>query len=111
MKMALLPKIQGHTIVLLGNFNPKIFQPIWFSTEELLQKQEAEKANIEIIHPDVTIFSLDWLRVTVTPERFSAETTQESYYEAVRDLIIGTFSLLRHTPITKMGINIDMMNS
>lgn len=102
------PQIQGVTVVLLGDFNPKIFQPAWFSAEGLIRDKEAEKAEIEIIHSDVVSFTLDWLRFQVTPERLLAATTQEPYYEPLRDLILGTFSLLRHTPIDKMGINREM---
>ena len=49
-------KINRHSIVLIGNFNPKIFQPAWFGSEGLIQKKEAEQSTIEIIHPDVVIF-------------------------------------------------------
>ncbi len=99
------PAFQGHNIVLVGNFNPAIFQPAWFAAEELIRKQEAEEANLIIGHPDIMIFSLDWLRVEVDRERFIASTTMEPYDEIVRDLVLGTFKLLPHTPITIMGIN------
>jgi len=101
------PKIKGHSIVLIGNFNPKIFQPSWFGSQGLLQKQEAEEAEVEIIHSDVAIFRLEWLRMEVTRERFLVETLQEAYDLTLRDLVLGTFSLLRFTPIKKMGINRD----
>lgn len=44
----------------------------------------------------------------VTQERFVVRTTQESYDEPLQDLVFGAFSLLRHTPINKMGINRSM---
>jgi hypothetical protein len=102
------PSIQGHSIVLIGDFNPKIFQPMWFGVENLLRQREADGANIEIVHPEVVIFSLEWLRLEVTRERFSASTTLEAYDEVIRDLVIGTFKLLRHTPLRKLGINREM---
>jgi hypothetical protein len=102
------PEIQGISVVWLGDFNPKIFQPAWFAAEGLVRKQEAEKAKIEIIHPEVVTFTLEWLILQVTRERFFVSTSQEPYYEVVRDLVLGTFSLLRHTPVHKMGINRDM---
>lgn len=71
------PEIHSISIVLLGAFNPKIFQPAWFAFEELIRKQEAEEANIEIVHPDAVSFALEWLRLQVTRERFTASTTQE----------------------------------
>jgi hypothetical protein len=101
------PQLQGCSIVLIGDFNPKIFQPAWFAAESLLQKTEGKEANIELIHSDVVVFSTDWLRIEVTRERFSAGTAQEPFYEVLRDLVLGTFTLLRYTPVTKMGINRD----
>lgn len=102
-------KKQGHSIVLIGKFNPSIFQPAWFGAEKLISKKEAEGAKIEIVHPEVVIFSLDeWLRVEITRDRFAVLTTQESYAEIIRDLVLGTFRLLHYTPIIQMGINRDM---
>lgn len=99
------PKIHGHTIVLLGNFNPTIFQPAWFANENLLQKAEVESATIDVIHADIVAFSLPWLTLQVTRQRFAVETFQMPYFEVIRDLVIGTFALLRYTPINLMGIN------
>lgn len=103
------PVMQDHSIVLIGDFNPKIFQPAWFSSEELILAGEADAATIEIIHPEVVIFSLEWLRLEVTRERFSASTALEAYDEIVRDLVIGAFNILRHTPLRQMGINRNML--
>lgn len=101
------PKIQGHSIVLLGNFNPKIFHPIWFASQGLIKDSEAEEADIQIIHPDAAVFSLGWMKIEVTAARFMIQTNQEPYYEIIRDLVQGTFSLLRYTPVISMGINRD----
>jgi hypothetical protein len=101
------PFQQGHHIVLLGDFNPKIFQPAWFAAQELIGKAEAENADIEIVHPEVVIFRLNWLRLEVTRERFSAGTIQDSFEEVTRDLVLGTFRILSHTPIKKIGINTE----
>jgi len=105
---------QGMNIVLLGDFNPRIFQPAWFAAHDLIGESEAETAEIEIIHSDVVVYSTDWLRLQVTRDRFHVSTTQEPYYEVMRDLVIATFTLLEHTPIHSMGINTDFhfkMNS
>jgi len=101
------PETNGLSVVLLGNFNPKIFQPQWFAAQGLLRGLEAEDADIEIVHNDITIFCLDWLRLEVTRERFLAATEQEAYFEILIDFINGAFSLLKHTPIGMMGINSD----
>ncbi len=105
---AQLPDIQGLSVVFLGDFNPKIFQPAWFAAQGLIRQQEAEEAKVEIIHPEVVNFSLEWLAFQVTREQCALTTTQEPYYVVMRDLIVGTFNLLQHTPLHKLGINIDM---
>jgi hypothetical protein len=101
------PEIEGMGIVFVGDFNPKIFQPAWFAANELVRKKESEESEIEIIHPSVVRFDMDWLKLQVLRNQFFASTVQEPYYEFVRDLAIGTFRILSHTPITKMGINYD----
>ena len=98
---------QSVSVVLRGNFNPAIFQPSWFALQNLIRLSEAEAARVEIIHPDATVFTAEWLVVNVTGDRFHASTTQEAYYETLRDLVMGVFDLLRHTPLRVMGLNRD----
>jgi len=101
------PEIQGASIVLIGDFNPKIFQPAWFASQDLIRNEEAKDAEIQIVHQALVDFSLEWLKVQVHQDRFSAGTHQRPYYAALKDLVVGTFRILRHTPIRMMGINCD----
>ena len=98
---------EGISIVLIGDFNPKIFQPAWFAAQEppLIPKLEAEEAKIEIIHSDVATFEVDWFRLQVLRNRFQISSYQESRYEFLRDLVLGTFQILQHTPVREIGIN------
>lgn len=99
-------EIEGISIVLLGNFNPSIFQPEWFIKNDIIQEKEGHGANINIIHPDITEFSSDWLNVRVIRDRFTAQTENEAFFTFLNDFVINTFTLLSHTPINKMGINL-----
>jgi hypothetical protein len=96
------------SIVVVGDFNPAIFQPAWFAAEELLRSGEAETASVEIVHSDVAIFRTDWLRVQVTRDRLHVQTERESDFGALRDLVVGTLTLLRHSPTRICGINHDV---
>src|SRR5882724_855177 len=98
-------KISGLSIVLLGDFNAKIFQPFWFSAQNLITESEANGVSDLLVAKDIAVFKLPWLAVEVNPGRFSVSTLQDSHFEAVRDLAVGTFKLLRHTPVTQLGIN------
>lgn len=100
-------EIDGHTIVFVGSFNPQIFQPAWFASQNLLKREEADGAKIEIINRELVIFSSGWFRIEVTTERMILATAQAQAFEWLRDLAIGTFRVLPHTPMDKLGINRD----
>jgi hypothetical protein len=105
--MPLQLDIQAVSIVLRGHFSPTIFHPSWLASYDLIRRQEADAATIEIIHPNAAIFKVDWLDFRVTEDLFAVTTTQEPYYEALRDLTIGVLEILSYTPINLMGINRD----
>jgi len=101
------PEIQGVSIVALGSFNPAIFQPLWFSRNNLIRDEEAEHANdkLEIIHREVSMFATEWFSLQVTTDRFVVENSDPTKNDALRDLAMGTFRILEHTPIGAFGFN------
>lgn len=100
-------KNQSLIIVLRGDFNPSIFHPLWFAQNKMMSEKEVEQANLKLVHPDISDFSIDWLTIQVTRDRFLLRTTQESHFEALQDIVLGSFSLLRFTPIRQLGINFE----
>lgn len=99
------PESVKSAVVLIGNFNPRIFVPLWFSNNGVLGSDEAENADIEVVHKEITKFKLDWLTVIVEQGRFIAEVTQPPHIR-LHDFVLKTFGeLLSHTPIWIMGIN------
>ncbi|MBF0556952.1 MAG: hypothetical protein HQK96_20750 [Nitrospirae bacterium] len=101
-------KLQEHSIVLIGDFNPAIFQPLWLASVELISKSDAEAAEIDIISKKAAIFTVGEIRIEVLQTRFQAQTIREDHFETLRDLVVGIFGLLNFTPITQIGINIAM---
>jgi hypothetical protein len=106
-----LPKLEidGLSIVLIGSFNPSIFQPQWLVAQGLISQTEASEyeKDIQIISPQVSSFKLSMGAISVTPQVFQVITKKSPYFEKVRDLVIGIFRILQHTPIIQMGINWD----
>jgi hypothetical protein len=98
-------EIEGSSIVLIGSFNPSIFNPQWLLARELISESDNTDSKVNIISPQVSSFELSWCSVTVTQDRYQAMTTKSPFYELLRDLVIGTFSVLEHTPVRQMGIN------
>lgn len=99
------PQFEGVNIVLLGQFNPAFFQPAWLAAENLVRPQEADSAEVQLIHPEAAVMRLEWLQLHVVRDRFQATTIQSPYFEPLRDLVVGIFSLLNHTPLAALGIN------
>ena len=101
----MVPEISGVSVVLLGSFNPAIFQPAWFGSKNLIRTKEADDAKVELIHPQISAFAIEWFKLIVTIDRFAIETLDALHFEPVRDFVWGTFKILEHTPVYKMGIN------
>lgn len=97
----------GVAVVLIGAFNPAIFQPAWFEKNDLLPSSETEGASIETISNDIALLTMSWVRIEVIHSRFVARTQDESRFGLLRDLIVGTFTILEHTPVSQLGINWD----
>ncbi len=98
--------LEGAYIVLVGSFNPAIFHPQWFARQNVtISEQEAENASNVIMLPDLTTFHTEHLTVQVTTDHFQVGTTHVPAYELVRDLAVGAFRVLRHTPIRMLGVN------
>ena len=93
------------SVVLLGDFNPVIFHPEWYLRHGLIEEEEGREAKVEVVMNDVAIVRLKWAVVEVMRERYTARSNDESHFDPLRDLVIGTFNLLEHTPIKQIGIN------
>lgn len=94
------------SIVFVGSFNPAIFHPQWFVRNDLIPQDDIEGANIEIVHNDISKFSLEWLGIDVLRNKFVARTNDPSKFSPLKDLMISVFSILKHMPITQMGMNL-----
>ena len=101
-------ELEGMSVVLVGSFNPAIFHPSWLASHGMVREDEADKAQIQIVSPEVSSFTTEWLALQVTRERFQASTSDARFFEPLRDLVVSVFTLLEHTPVRQMGINRDM---
>lgn len=103
-----IPQVNGASIVLAGSFNPTIFQPQWFARQNLLPQAEADAAKILVLVPQICDFETERFRVQVTTERFAAFSKPDANPVPLRDLVLGTFFILEHTPVTAIGLNRHM---
>jgi hypothetical protein len=103
--LRITPEISTVSIVLIGSFNPRIFQPEWFVRNGIIRQEDADSASIEVIVPQYTAFSVDWFNTKISVDRFEIESNSPPFIRT-RDLTVRTFKeFLIHTPITKIGVN------
>jgi hypothetical protein len=101
-------EIDGMSVVMLGSFNPAIFQPEWLARYGLIATDEADAAEVQIVSGEVTLFSTDLFDVQVTHDQFVASTARVPSFGMLQDLVVGIFDRLRHTPVVRIGINRDV---
>jgi hypothetical protein len=98
------------SIVIVGNFNPKIFHPEWFIRKELMQEWDYSGDKGLVSLPEITKFSLPGeILLQVTLDQFVLKTTRASSYATLKDLAVSIFSLLRETPVKQFGMNINRL--
>jgi hypothetical protein len=96
------------SIVLVGSFNPAIFHPEWLLRHSLISEDDNKGAKVEVVHNQLSKFSLEWLFIDVMHEKLIARTNDSSYFSPMRDLISSALKILEHTPIGQMGMNLDL---
>ena len=102
------PERQSLSIVILGDFNPSIFQPLWFSANGLVPEEETKDADISIIQKQIALFSMGKIQLQVDESRLGLTTIESPQGPILRDLALGTLSILEHTPLKAIGLNLDM---
>lgn len=93
------------SIVIVGALNPAIFQPEWLRNHGLISEPDSESTNINVIHPEITIFDLPWARIDVRQDRFTLRGKDAAFFPMIRDLSVGIFQLLEHSPVNGVGVN------
>lgn len=99
-------KSEEASIVFVGSFNPAIFHPEWLLRHQLITHDDVKGAKVEIIHVDISKFTLEWLAVDVFRHKFTIRTNDPSRFAPLKDLMISVFKILDHTPIKQLGINL-----
>ena len=105
------PEQKIFAIVILGDFNPAIFHPSWLAQNELIPNEEVGDASDLICTNEVSTFVLNDVHFQVERQRFGLTTKNASNAPLLRDLAVGVFTLLEHTPLTAVGLNLDIRYS
>lgn len=97
--------LDGISVVVRGHFNAAIFSPLWLLQQELIGASDYSAAEIEVITSEFAVFKTGWLNCQVTPDSLQLNTTDLDEFERLRDVAVGIFNALPHTPVGALGIN------
>lgn len=110
MNVAYTPEILASSIIAVGDFNPAIFSPDWLEGNHLIGESDAStvrdgsQGGSLIVSHQVTAFETKWFALQVLENQFSL-TSKDALSPAFRDLAVGIFQLVPHTPVTAVGLN------
>jgi hypothetical protein len=102
------PKVHSHsvTVVVIGKFNARIFEPLWLSKHGLIAEGEALEAERMQLDKQFGKIGLPWAELVVLQERLQVDSQSELVNASqVRDLVVGVLRLLPHTPVTVVSIH------
>ena len=103
--MRIEPELSEVEVIVLGAFDPALFEPAWFVRHGLLPEPAADGAEIALIPPPVMEFTFEWLLLQASAEHFSAGTSQAPHVR-VCDLVVRVFGeCLPDTPLRAFEIN------
>lgn len=101
-------EIDSLNIVVLGAFNPAIFQPLWMAKQGLVRDEEAEAADVAVIAKNVTNVGIGPFRVQVEQARALFEINDIAHQQPLEDLVVSLSELLPHVPVRAVGFNRHM---
>lgn len=105
-----MPEILTSAIVAVGDFNPAIFSPDWLERNDLIGEGDADTAREGsqgrqmLVSHQVTTFETEWFALQILENQFSL-TSKGAFSPAFKDLAVGIFQLVPHTPVTAVGLN------
>jgi hypothetical protein len=105
-----VPERKQFSIVLVGTFNPLMFQPEWFGKNDVISPEEVEFARNQsnniptIITPQLTVFRTSQLSIRIEQDRFLVLAEKEPLL-IIKDFVKKTFEKLGGLTITAFGYN------
>ncbi len=92
-------------LVLLGNFNPRIVEPLWLAKQGLVAEEEAEQADRQLVDSEMSRIVFPWAELIVLKDQLQVESGAELASDGqLRDLAIGMLRILSHTPVQVVSI-------
>lgn len=109
METVYVPEKSQCSIVLIGNFNPFMFQPEWFKRNGIISPEEVDiaentKTSPMVISNQITMFKTSQFDIRIEQNRFQIIAEKEPFI-VLKDFVIKTFENLGGLIISAVGFN------
>ena len=104
------PERKEYSCVLIGDFNPAMFQPEWFYKNNIISLEDVDYARDQssncpiIITPQLTVFKTSQLTIKIEQKKFCVIANKEPLI-SLKDFILKTFEKLSSFIIIAYGFN------
>lgn len=106
MKFDRYKQAEVRSVVIIGDFMPSIFQPLWLASKNLIGENEAKSASGTVITHDICQFkSGDWLEFLCIPNKMQILTRKTPYFPMLRDFVIQLIRLIPNIRVSSIGLN------
>lgn len=96
-----------HSIVVLGDMNPKIHHPAWYAQIELLTDDEQHSADNVLCTPPFAQFNTAAFAIQCTADRWETQTRTLDSLDRLLDVTVSVFETLDQTPVRSFGFNFN----
>ena len=109
MEVVYNPEKNQCSVVLIGDFNPLMFQPEWFKRNGIISPEEVDiaennKTSPMVISNQITMFKTSQFDIRIEQKRFQVVAEKEPFI-VLKDFVIKTFEKLGGLIITAVGFN------
>jgi hypothetical protein len=107
----MIPEAELYSIVVLGAMNPSIHHPSWYQLVGLIDEDEAQyahKSGNTVTIPQIAQLEFQDFKIICQEPRWEVQTTNVDRTERLRKIAASMFDeLLKHTPVSAFGVNVN----
>ena len=106
--MKIRPELSSCSIILLGRFDPLVFQPYWLIAKGIESEANAPAKGKFIIVPQLAHYLFDTREYRVEPESFRVSTTEAPWVKILEASTSIFGQHFKNIEISRFGVNISV---
>lgn len=94
------------TVVITGDMRPVKVSPDWLRAQRIISDADSREEKFELLVPnEAAIFRLGPVKYQISARGLQLETSDESEFEPMRDLVVDILTAMPKQEVSQLGIN------